>query len=427
MHPDAAAAVAFQPFTLSRPHTRGVVRLGEDALNADNAHHFVVSPGAAMSVLIVEGATAGRDVSFYLRRALETTSDGRFRVTVRRASSVRPVDLEGTDAVILNDVQVDGASAERLRAFVEEGGGLLIALGEQGGWPDSAADMLPGVIGPVQDRLQGRGSRLGYLEYGHAVFEVFAGPRSGVFTGARFFRARAFEPAAGATVLARFDDGSVALTEVRPGLGRLLVWTSTLDAYWTDLALQPVFLPFMHRLAEHLGGRAESSPWFQIGQVVDLANPEALETAGLVSTDAAGLAEGLDQIALTPSGSTIQMPAGEGPRYLPLEERGFYTVRPPASEPERPFVLAVNVEIEESNLTPLDVGQLALQITAPEGTPRGALDIDRAASLQQEDQERRQSIWRWLLIAALGLFATETALSNWISRRGAGAPGVATG
>jgi hypothetical protein len=231
----------------------------------------------------------------------------------------------------------------------------------------------------------------------------------------------------GATVLARFDDGSVALAEVRPGLGRLLVWTSTLDTYWTNLALQTVFLPFVHRLAEHLGGRAESRPWFQIGQVVDLANPEALETAGLVSTNAAGLAEGLDQIALTPSGSTIPMPAGEGPRYLPLEERGFYTVRPPASEPERPFVLAVNVEIEESNLTPLDVGQLALQITAPEGTPRGALDIDRAASLQQEDQERRQSIWRWLLIAALGLFATETALSNWISRRGAGAPGVATG
>jgi hypothetical protein len=427
MQPDAAAAVAFQPFTLSRPHTRGIVRLGADDLAADNARHFVVSPGAALSVLIVESVGAARDVSFYLRRALDITADGRFRVSVRRASSVRPADLEGTDAVILNDVLIDGGSAERLRTFVEEGGGVLLGLGEQGGWPASAADLLPGAIGAVQDRVQGRGGRLGHLEYGHAVFEVFAGPRSGDFTGARFFRARAFEPAPGAAVLARFDDGTVALAETRPGRGRFLVWTSTLDSYWSDLALQPVYLPFVHRLTEHLGGRAEARPWFTIGQVVDLANPEALETAGLVSTLASGLTEGLDQVALTPSGSTIQMPAGEGPRYLPLEERGFYTVRPPGTEPERPFVLAVNVELEESNLARLDPSQLALQITAPPGTERGTLNVDLAGSLQREDQERRQGLWRWLLLAALGLFIAETALSNWVSRTSAGAPGAVTG
>ena len=427
MQPDAAAAVAFQPFTLSRPHTRGTVRLGEDDLSADNTRHFVLSPGAALSVLILEGASGSRDPSLYLRRALDITDDGRFRVTVRQASTLRQSDLEQTQVVILNGVQIDGGSAERLRTFVETGGGLLVAPGEQGGWPASAADLLPGAIGPVQDRMQARGGRLGYLEYGHAVFEVFAGPRSGDFTGARFFRARAFEPAAGAAVLARFDDGSVALAEARHGRGRVVVWTSTLDSYWTDLALQPVYLPFVHRLTEYLGGRAEARPWFTIGQVVDIGNPEALETAGLVSTVADGLTEGFDQVALTPSGSTIQMPAGEGPRYLPLEESGFYTVRPPGSEPERPFVLAVNVELEESNLARLDPEQLALQISAPPGAERGGLNVDRAASLQREDQERRQALWRWLLIIALALFVAETAISNWVSRRSAGAPGVVTG
>jgi len=419
--PDAAAAVAFDAITLSRPHTRGTVTLPDDALSADNTHHFVVSPGTSLQVLIVEGAAADRDVSLYLRRALEITDDGRFRVVVRRASTVRPADLEGTDAVFLNDVQIDGGSAERLREFVTAGGGVLIASGEQGGWPASAADMLPGQVGPVQDRLQGRGGRLGFLEYGHAVFEVFAGPRSGDFTGARFFRARAFTPAADASVLARFDDGSVALAERRIGRGKVLLWTNTLDDYWSDLALQPVYLPFTHRLAEYLGGRAEASPWFTIGQVVDLANPDALVTAGLVSSEAAGLAEGLDQIALTPSGSSIQLPASEGPRYLPLEEHGFYTVRPPNSEPARPFVIAVNVDIEESNLTRIDPEQLSAQIMAAPGVERGGLNVDRAAALQREDQERRQSLWRWLLLGALALFIAETALSNWVSRAGAGA------
>ncbi len=429
LQPDAATSVAFQPFTLSRPHTRGSVRLGEDALSADNARHFVLSPGAALSVLVMEtgGGGSRQPPSLYLRQALGITDDGRFQVSVRQSSTVRPADVEQADVVILNGVQIDGGSAERLRRFVEEGGGVLVVPGEQGGWPASAADLLPGAIGNVQDRLQGRGGRLGYLEYGHPVFEVFAGPRSGDFTGARFFRARAFEPAPEAAVLARFDDGSVALAEARHGRGHLLVWTSTLDSYWTDLALQPVYLPFVHRLVEHLGGRAETRPWFTIGQIVDLANPEALVASGLVSTVADGLSEGFDQVALTPSGSTIQMPAGEGPRYLPLEESGFYTVRPPASEPERPFVLAVNVELEESNLARLDPEELAVQITAPPGSERGGLNVDRAASLQREDQERRQGLWRWLLLGALALFVVETALSNWVSRVAAGAPGALAG
>jgi hypothetical protein len=419
--PDAAAAVAFQPFTVSRPHTRGTVRLPVDELGADNTHHVVVSPGAALSVLVVEGAGASANASLFLRRALEISTDGRFQVSIRRASSVRPVDLDGTDAVFLNDVLVDGASAERLRTFVEGGGGVLVAIGEGGGWPASASDIFPGTVGAVQDRLQGRGGRLGYLEYTHPVFEAFAGPRSGDFTSARFYRAREFQPSDSAEVLARYDDGSVAMAELRVGQGRVVAWTNTLDDYWNDLTRQPVYLPFVHRLTEYLGGRAEALPWFTIGQVVDLANPEALVRAGLVSSEAAGLAEGFDQVALTPSGRTIEMPAGEGHRYLPLEEQGFYTVRPPGSEPERPFIMAVNVDLEESNLARMDVEELGAQLMAPPGTEGDALNVDEAASLQRADQERRQSLWRWLLLAALALFGIETALSNWVSRQGAGA------
>jgi len=329
--------------------------------------------------------------------------------------------------VVLNDVQIDGGSAERLRTFVEAGGGVLVALGEDGGWPASAADLLPGTIGPVQDRLQGRGGRLGFLQYAHPIFEVFAGPRSGDFTGARFYRARVLEPSDSAEVIARYDDGSVAMAELRFGQGKVVAWTNTLDDYWNDLTRQPVYLPFVHRLSEYLGGRAEALPWFTIGQVVDLANPEALLTAGLVSSEAAGLAEGLDQVALTPSGNTIPLPAGEGHRYLPLEEHGFYTVRPPGAEPERPFVMAVNVELEESNLARMDTEELAAQLMAPPRSEGGTLNMDEAASLQREDQERRQSLWRWLLLAALALFITETALSNWVSRRAAGAQTALTG
>jgi len=427
LEPNAAAAVTFQPFTLSQPHTTGTIRLPDDPLSADNVRNFVVSPGSSLRVLIVEGGSAARDVSLYLRGALEVSDDGRFDVRVRRANAVRPIDLDGTAAVFLNDVQIDGGSAERLRDFVEEGGGVLIALGQDGGWPASASDMLPGAIGPIEDRIQGRGGRLGYLEYDHPVFEVFSGPRSGDFTGARFYRARGLEPRDSAAVLARFDDGSVALAEIRYGRGRLLVWTTSLDSFWNDLALQPVYLPFVHRLAEYMGGRTEALPWFVSGQVVDLANPDALERAGLVSSEAEGLEDGLEQVVLSPSGASTPMPAGDGPRYLPLDEHGFYTVRQPGSNPERPFVMAVNVELDESNLTRIDPEELVLQIEAPRAAPQDAQTFAQATELGREDQERRQSLWQWLLIAALGLFIVETVVSNWVSRKSAGAQGVLAG
>lgn len=427
IQPNAAAAVSFQPFTLSQPHTRGTVRVPDDALSADNAHHFVLSPGSAMSVLVVGGSGGANDPNLYLTGALAISEDGRFSVTGRRASGVRPEDLSGTDAVILNDVRVDGASAERLRAFVESGGGVLIALGENADWPSSAADMLPGQLGPVEDRIQGRGGRLGYLDYEHPIFEIFAGPRSGDFTSARFYRARDISMFDSAAVLARFDDGSVALAESRIGRGSVVVWTSTFDAFWNDLALQPVYLPFVHRLTEYLGGRAEAVPWFTTGQVVDLANPDALETAGLVSSEAAGLAEGLDQLALTPSGGSLQMPESEGARYLPLTEQGFYTIRPPGSEPTRPFVMAVNVDLEESDLARIDPEELVLQVTGPTPGPEAGPNFSEVTTLQRADQERRQSLWRWILVAALSMLIAETTISNWVSRKATGAAGAVTG
>jgi hypothetical protein len=329
---------------------------------------------------------------------------------------------------VLNGTRLDGASAERLRSFVEEGGGVLVAPGESGSWPASAADLLPGRLGAVADRTEGRGGRLGFLAYDHPVFEVFSGPRSGDFTGARFYRARSFQAAdTAARVLARFDDGSVALAERDTGRGRVLVWTSTLDAYWNDLALQPVFLPFVHRLVDYLAGRADALPWFTAGQVVDLADPEALERAGLDVPAEAGLDSTSEAVALTPSGGSIDLPPTDGPRYLELAERGFYTVRPPSTEPERPFMLAVNVDLSESGGGRLDPEQLAAQVTSPATGPSGGRGLGDAAALQREDRERRQSIWRWLLLGAFGLLAVETAASNWVSRRVAGTPGPAGG
>lgn len=425
LRPDGVEVVTFAPFTLSLPHTRGTVRVPGDDLDADDARNFVLSPGDATTIVMAEGGRAGSDAGLYLRRALETSDEGRFDVRVRRGDGVRPSDLDGTDVLILNDARLDGASAELVRGFVDGGGGVLLVMGEAASWPTSARDLLPGVPGTVQDRAEGRGGRLGFLDYDHPVFDVFAGPRSGDFSGARFYRARGFAMSDSAQVLARFDDGTVAMAERTRGRGTVVVWTSTLDQFWNDLALQPVFLPFVHRLTDHLSGRAEASSAFTAGQVVDLADTDALERAGLASAEAAGLVEVGEQVALTPSGRSVPVADTPGHRYLPLDERGFYVVRPPGADPQRPFTLAVNVDLAESSLERMDPQEMVAQITPPAAEPGRTTALD-AVSLRREDRERRQSFWRYLLAGAFGLLLAETALSNWLARK-RGTPGLVSG
>lgn len=436
-----AVPVSFQPFTLTDRHTQGVVRIASDALDAseptrDNAHYFVLSPGRSTGVLILDPPQRGDDGSLYLRQALEVSRGDGYRVDLRRGAVPGVDQLSGYQVIILNDRPFPtGAEGDRLSEFVTAGGGLLVVAGARGGWSVDRAGLLPGTLGGVEDRDEGEGGRLGYLNYDHPVFELFRGPRRGDFTAARFFRARSWQvpPTDSSVVLARFDDGSPALAERRAGDGRTVVWASTLDAFWTDLALQPVFVPFVHQLVRHVSGRTDVLDAFTAGQVLDVSDARAMETAGLGEV-AEALAASEGRIALSPGGSSIDLPAGDGPHFLELGEQGFYEIRPPGRNDVRPVAVAVNVDPAEADLTPLDPEEVEASIRSGSGSGNttAGVNTERAEELRRADRERRQSFWRWLLLGAFLLLAAETVLSNRVSRAGhrraaTGAPQSASG
>ena len=413
LDPTGSAVVTFEPFTLSDMYTLGSIRLDSDALPQDDELHFVLSPGRAMRTLVLEGANPRQDASFYLETA-HISEEASFEIEVRRSTSVSDADLASTDVVILNDIPFpQGAAADRLRAFVEGGGGLLLILGARSEWRTGLEEILPGRTGSAMDHSRGA-VRLGRLERSHPVFESFTGPRSGDFARARFFMSRDLELGPEGQGIAWFDDGSVALAERRLGEGTVLVWTSRMDRFWNDLAVQPVFLPFVHGLVRHLAGYRERIPWFTAGQVLDIADPAGLV---FVADRESELPPDVDLVALTPSGGSVTLPATAGPRFLELEQQGFYPVRPPGMNPERPLTVAVNVDVAESELEAMDPEELAAAV-APRDTDVviGAGGETLSVEMQARNQERRQSLWRLLMVAALVLLLIETGISNWISR-----------
>ncbi len=397
-----AASIAFAPVTVSSPDTRATVRIAPDALAADNAFYFVVSPAAALAVVLVEPPGAPPGASLYLSRALAIGDTPRVEVAVRDADTLSEDVIDRAAVVVLDDVPVPASLAGRLSRFVEHGGGLLVAAGRRATWPTGGPDILPGVARAFLDRGRGSPARLGVIDYAHAVFEPFRAPRSGDFSAARFYGHRAITPRSGATVLARFEDGTPALVERRVGAGRVMMWGCTLDLSWSDLPVKPVFLPLVHRVVRYLAAYSAPVPWITVGEVVDPAR-----RAG--EPPAAGPPPA--RVVVSPSGRRLALGRDEGSGVVELTEQGFYEIHAPAGTVVPPTVVASNVDLSESDLTPIDPSEIVVRVG---GGERDRLD---SAPPTPEAREALQRLWWYLLLAGIVLLAADTALADRLSKR----------
>jgi hypothetical protein len=393
--PRDATTVEFTGFNLNEGVNRGVIVIGGDNFTFDNRYNFTLRRAEQMKALAIETATRGRGESFYLRNALTTGENLPFSLEVKTAGSVNPADLKAYRVIILNDAQVNQALAQALVKFVDGGGGLVIATGphtEPAAFNQVFQNFAPAKLEEAVRLTGGRGSDyvvMSEIKTDHPIFEVFK--RSGRLATARVFgyvRATAGE---GAGVIARFEDGSPALIEATRGGGKLLLFTSTLDASWNDLPLTPIYLPLVRQMTRHLGEREERA-WSLVGETFTASpskdgNPPAVDA---------------------PDGERItdrkQTSAGE--LIVAAREPGFYRLRYPGSSD----FAAVNLDGKESDLTRLDVEAFAASVTGAD--PKAEAQAAAKERLSREEIESRQRVWRLLLIAALLLFITEAVLAR---------------
>ena len=397
IEPNASLSTTFAPVTLTGAEVRASVRLGNDAMDRDNVFHFTVAAGRPVRTVLA-GPAGVRDSGLYVARALGVGETPKFALVSRSVEDINADDLQLGSIVVLNDTQVSSGTADRLGRFVERGGGLLVIAGQHGTWPQDRATVLPALPAEPVDRTRGQAARLVGLEYGHSVFEPFRAPRSGDFSAARFYGYRAMTLQPGASVLARFDDGAPALIERRAGSGRVLVWASSLDLQWNDLAVKPIFLPFVHQLARYLAGYREPEPWLTVGEVLDPARTLASHANEI-------------RTVVSPSGQRISLDP-EGGDVVELLEQGFYELREQATGAGPSATVAANVDLSESDLTPMDPKEI---VAAVGGGGNGAPGSE-TAEMSDATREATQRIWWYLLFAAALLLGAETVLGNRLSR-----------
>jgi hypothetical protein len=386
-----AAAVSFAPLAAPVSAVGARVHIGDDSLPGDNAFHLVLQPGTPLGVLVVDGRA-----SPFVARALAIGDAPSFSVLSRTAATASAADLSTARVLVLPDGAFPSKiGAARLITHVEQGGGVVLALGEQLNtreWASSADRLFPGTVQQIVQRPPSRAAVLGSIDLQHPAFASV-----GDLTVTRFERYRAIDTTGG--LLARFDDGSVAITEHRIGRGRVITIGSSLDGRWNDLPRQLAFLPLLHQLMRYSSDWRDTPLAFEAGATVRIADigrtPQTAVSRWSVRA---------------PSGRRSSVSVTGDAGALTLREAGLHELRPGGEPGARPLLVAGNVassELDLATFEPLRLMQALLPkaggAVAGAPTPRDERPADR---------EARQSTWWFLLLGVTLLLMAESVVAR---------------
>lgn len=386
--PSGDFTLAFDPVPLPSGHLMGTVTLDADALPFDDTFRFTLPDEDELHVLLVVPDDASPEETLYFERAVSLGRAPTVKVERRRPGPIDAKTLKSAALVVLWDCPPFGNS---IADWVHGGGGLVIVAGQRLAARTAPVPLVPGTFAGMADRLTDRGATFGEVTIDHPLFSPFRDNRAALGF-ARFLRYPRVQPAAGADVLARFDDGLPAVIEKRDGAGRIVLVTAPLDRLSGDLPIQVTYLPLLNRLVLHTSGHESSPLWRVTGESW---NPQTLVREPVVST---------------PSGEILRPPADSAGAAVALTEAGVYSLYDGRVTGEPAAVVAVNAPPGESDLTPVDPRELLL------GVRLSADAVDAAhAKAAPKELEERQNLWRFVLatLAVVLLVETLVATRGW--------------
>lgn len=396
-------------FTLSIPEGRKIdrLRLTGDEEDFDNTAFVAVPAPARLSVLYV-GPDDGNDARqplFFLKRAFQETRQQTVQVVPHKSSTLlNTSELDKATMYMVTDVG-SRENASLLRDHLTRGKTAFLAIQDAG-----SSEAMATLFGVPELRIQEARSKgfsmLVDVDYRHPLFAPFSDPRFADFTRIRFWRHWRLDSqeVPGARLLAKFDGGDPALLEIPIGSGRVLVLTAGWRPEDSQLALSTKFVPLLYSLLEQSG--APPAPPLQYYAGEDVPGPH---------TDSEG-----ESWVVRADGSRVAL-NGTDHNSLRLDP-GVYTLASRGATSQ----FAVNLDPAESRVSPISQDELErlgvpLKVTSELTAEQQA---QRRARLANTEIEARQKVWRWLILAALGVLLVETWLSGRASRRIV--PGAAT-
>lgn len=370
---------------------RGRITVNGDNFRADNDFYFTVDVARKIRVLVVNGESSPNwfdDEGHWFGLAVSSTEASPFSLdTVESERLTSQLLAEHDVAVLLNVGDLTNRQAQDLIEYTLQGGSLLIAPGDRV-QPEQFNRQL-GQISPAQLQAAAGDFLDDYLviadfDRRHPILQPLD-----IDWTARFQRHWQLSPSADADVLMRFDNTLPAMVERQAGDGKVILFASTMDLEWNNMALQGMYLPFVHETLRHLVEPETSQRAYSIGDTISL--------------DSLAARSGSLDITL-PDGETRALSAGSD--VLEAEQPGFIEVQ---SDDSRQY-FAVNLPTEESNLLATSVGTVNDMIINPETSPVQSREVRTAQMVAELEQPQR--VWWWILCLVIVLLLAEAKIAN---------------
>ena len=400
-------------------NVRLAAQIGQDALALDNVRYTVARVRDEVRVLLVDGDPSDRPFrseTDYVRTALapKTAPSAKSSLQVDSISwlELPTKSLAKYHVIILANLpDVRQPQVEELFKFVQQGGGLVVFLGDKvnpalfnARLQHNGAALLPAEVldvatapGDTPD-----GWPMGVVSADHPLARAirYLPPvLMGEARIQRFFQTR-LGPLA-RPILKVAGREAPLLAEKPLGQGKVLLFTTTADRAWTNLPVHPAYPVLLHEVMTYLTTQVSERP-LVIGEPLVVSLPrQGLETSVTFRTPAG------KELA-------VQVTERDGQRRAEFEQAdrpGFYEVT--GIEGTKPMLLAVNVDTSESDVRVLDPAALGtalagLPVRVP---PEGA---DLLATIRESRVGRE--LWRILMILGLAVLALEGYLAWRFSR-----------
>lgn len=257
-----------------------------DALEADNTAGVLLRRTDALHVMLVNGdahPASRSDELFYALPALRLAPAeiATFSLRAIDASALAKHDLTQTDVIVLANVAPPSAEwVARLAEFVKQGGGLVVAPGDQIA-PRTHQQTLSPLL-PCGLRARVSTQTAGLLVDPNAASWLGEGPHGLGQVKVRTRLALECE----SSVALRFSDGSPALAIGGLERGRIALLALPLDDAWSDLPVRPGYLSLLTRLVRHVASAvAPTGRKIVAGDSVRIPVPPTAERMEVVLPD----------------------------------------------------------------------------------------------------------------------------------------------
>jgi hypothetical protein len=392
------------------PSRQRSLRLTGDGNSFDNTLYLASGRKKEDAAVLYVGPDAPEDPSgllYYVQRVFPETPQRSVRIVQKSPASPLALEAEGTVPLIILASETTPENAGRLRAFLRDGGTVLDVATAPGRSATLAALSETPEI-EAEDAKVDRDVMLGEIAFDHPLFASLSGAQFNDFTKIRFWKYRRLaDNAIGqARVLARFENGDAAVIEKPVGKGRLVVFASGWGPGDSQLARSSKFVPLMAALLEG------NAPPFDVQNIL-VGDKVPLPAS---SDPEKGL------VVHKPDGATVAVEPG-AESFAETDQPGVYTI----DTPDGPRAFAANLDPAESRTSPLSVEtleQFGCRLASHAPKP---VDGEQKRQMQNAELEGRQKLWRWLILAAVGVLIVETWLAGRLARpRPARAEALAT-